>query len=111
MGDRFVCPDCGGDPVIADIARRMGHRPDIAFAAVRRAEEKVERLTSRGIEDMQHEIESLRAKVAELEKERDALIAVGRRMYEMPTDRHTYAVLDVVREMVKNAAREAEGGE
>ena len=33
------CKECGGDPVIADIARRMGHRPDIAYARVRRLED------------------------------------------------------------------------
>ena len=32
------CPDCGGDKTIAEIARRMGHRPDIAFREVARLE-------------------------------------------------------------------------
>lgn len=34
-----ICKDCGGDSVVADIARRMGHRPDIAFARVRKLED------------------------------------------------------------------------
>ena len=34
----FRCPDCGGDPKIAIIARAMGHRPDIAFARIAKLE-------------------------------------------------------------------------
>ena len=37
-----LCKECGGDPVIADIARRMGHRPDIAYARVRKVEAQLE---------------------------------------------------------------------
>lgn len=39
----FRCPDCGGDPELAEIAKRMGFRPDIAFQQVRKVErEKAE---------------------------------------------------------------------
>lgn len=50
MNEDFVCPDCGGDPVIAEIARRMGHRPDIAFAAVRRIEHDYATLAAAALE-------------------------------------------------------------
>ena len=36
-----ICPTCKGDSVIADIAKRMGHRPDIAFAKIRRLEDRL----------------------------------------------------------------------
>lgn len=34
----FECPDCHGDPATAEIAQRMGHRPDVAFARVQEVE-------------------------------------------------------------------------
>ncbi len=39
-----ACKYCGGDHAVAEIAVRMGHRPDIAFCRVRRLEALVEKL-------------------------------------------------------------------
>jgi len=36
--DSNECPDCGGNLEIAKIARKMGHRPDVAFARVNQLE-------------------------------------------------------------------------
>ncbi len=39
-----TCPDCGGDPVVAEIARMMGHRPDIAFLRIKKLEDMLFKL-------------------------------------------------------------------
>lgn len=36
-----ICPICGGDQVVGNIAKRMGYRPDVAFARVRRLEDEL----------------------------------------------------------------------
>ena len=38
------CKICNGDPIIADIAQRMGYRPDVAFAKIRRLEDRLFKL-------------------------------------------------------------------
>ena len=38
------CFYCGGDQQIAEIAKRMGHRPDVAFAKVREVKRQSEKL-------------------------------------------------------------------
>lgn len=38
------CKECGGDPVIAEIARKMGHRPDMAYARVMKLEDMLFKL-------------------------------------------------------------------
>lgn len=39
-----ICKTCGGDDEIAKIAEAMGHRPDIAFAKMRRMRMAIETL-------------------------------------------------------------------
>lgn len=44
MTDSNICGYCGGDKDIAKIAKRMGHRPDVAFAQLAKAEQRIEQL-------------------------------------------------------------------
>jgi len=41
------CPDCHGDKHLANIARRMGHRPDVAFARIRQLERAMQTFVAR----------------------------------------------------------------
>jgi len=36
-----ICPVCEGDSITADIAKRMGHRPDIAFLKILKLENRL----------------------------------------------------------------------
>lgn len=44
MTDSNICGYCGGDEDIAKIAKRMGYRPDVAFAQLAKAEQRIEQL-------------------------------------------------------------------
>ena len=36
-----TCPICGGDRTVGEFARRLGYRPDVAFAKLKKAEEEL----------------------------------------------------------------------
>jgi hypothetical protein len=38
MDNEHTCPICGGDKAVAEIAIKMGHRPDVAFAKLLQAQ-------------------------------------------------------------------------
>lgn len=44
--DGLHCNYCGGNQRVAEIAKRMGHRPDIAFARVMKLEEALRKIVA-----------------------------------------------------------------